>query len=207
MPEQHPLIEAITPLVERLNAELIAPADARDDDVALEWEGKPVIAVRLPRVPASASPASAPASASTAPASVPASAPASAAGDPAPASASASSDPASAAAGGAPVDPSGSPAAPGSSTLGSSAPAAAGGAPAAARAGAAGGVGGVQSLLADVAAELGGPLRDLSRHDKQRAVLLLESRGAFEYRKSAEIVAEALGVTRFTVYNYLNRSR
>ena len=67
--------------------------------------------------------------------------------------------------------------------------------------------GGVQSLLADVAAELGGPLRDLSRHDKQQAVLLLESRGAFEYRKSAEIVAEALGVTRFTVYNYLNRTR
>lgn len=25
-------------------------------------------------------------------------------------------------------------------------------------------------------------------------------------RKSAETVAEALGVTRFTVYNYLNRS-
>ena len=67
--------------------------------------------------------------------------------------------------------------------------------------------GGVQGLLAEVADELGGPLRDLSRHDKQQAVLLLEARGAFEYRKSAEIVAEALGVTRFTVYNYLNRAR
>jgi predicted transcriptional regulator YheO len=65
----------------------------------------------------------------------------------------------------------------------------------------------VQALLAEVAGELGGPLRELSRHDKQRAVLLLEARGAFEYRKSAEIVAEALGVTRFTVYNYLNRAR
>jgi uncharacterized protein YqgV (UPF0045/DUF77 family) len=67
--------------------------------------------------------------------------------------------------------------------------------------------GGVDALIAEVAEELGGPLHTLSRTDKQKAVLLLEARGAFEYRKSAEIVAEALGVTRFTVYNYLNRSR
>ncbi|HEY3559619.1 MAG TPA: helix-turn-helix domain-containing protein [Kribbella sp.] len=125
MPEPHPLVQAIAPLVDRLNAELVDPADAARGDVTLEWEGEPVIAVRLPSKGA-ATPAS---------------------------------------------------------------------------------DGGVQSLLADVAQELGGPLRDLSRHDKQQAVLLLESRGAFEYRKSAEIVAEALGVTRFTVYNYLNRAR
>jgi len=131
MPEQHPLVEAITPLVERLNAELIAPADAQDDDIPLRWEGEAVVAVRLPK----------------------------------------------------PAD----------------------GGTAAAVAGT--NAGGVQGLLAEIADELGGPLRDLSRHDKQQAVLLLEARGAFEYRKSAEIVAEALGVTRFTVYNYLNRAR
>ena len=67
--------------------------------------------------------------------------------------------------------------------------------------------GGLSGLLAEVAAELGGSLSGLSRGEKQRAVLLLEAKGAFEYRKSAEIVAEALGVTRFTVYNYLNRAR
>lgn len=66
---------------------------------------------------------------------------------------------------------------------------------------------GLGGLLAQVAAELGGDLRDLPRADKQRAVRLLEERGAFDYRKSPEIVAEALGVTRFTVYNYLNRER
>ena len=65
---------------------------------------------------------------------------------------------------------------------------------------------GLDRLLTDVAAELGGPLHSLPRADKQRAVRLLEERGAFEFRKSAETVAEALGVTRFTVYNYLNRS-
>ncbi|TDW89978.1 HTH domain-containing protein [Kribbella pratensis] len=124
MPEQHPLVQAIAPLVERLDAQLVDAAEARADDVTLEWDGKPVVAVRL-------SPPKAPEKPE----------------------------------------------------------------------------GGVQSLLAGVAEELGGPLRDLSRHDKQQAVLLLEARGAFEYRKSAEIVAEALGVTRFTVYNYLNRAR
>jgi hypothetical protein len=117
MPEQHPLVAAIAPLIERLNAELVDPADARDDDVPLLWDGEPLVAVRLPSK------------------------------------------------------------------------------------------GGVQGLLAEVADELGGPLNELSRTEKQQAVLLLESRGAFEYRKSAEIVAEALGVTRFTVYNYLNRAR
>ena len=67
-------------------------------------------------------------------------------------------------------------------------------------------VGDLGRLLEDLAGELGMPLAQLSRAEKQRAVRLLEERGAFAYRKSAETVAEALGVTRFTVYNYLNRS-
>jgi len=128
MPEQHPLAQALAPLIKRLNGELLPPADARDDDVMLEWDGEPVVAVRLPAEP--------------------------------------------------PAKP-----AEGKSTEG------------------------LQALVAEVADELGGPLHTLSRTDKQQAVLLLEARGAFEYRKSAEIVAEALGVTRFTVYNYLNRAR
>jgi len=53
--------------------------------------------------------------------------------------------------------------------------------------------------------ELGAPLADLDREDKQRAVKLLNDRGAFGLRRSVEQVAEALGVSRFTVYNYLNR--
>ncbi|GAB3134831.1 helix-turn-helix domain-containing protein [Tsukamurella serpentis] len=63
------------------------------------------------------------------------------------------------------------------------------------------------ALLASLAAEFGAPLDGLDRAGKQRAVRILEERGAFTYRKSAETVAEVLGVTRFTVYNYLNRIR
>ena len=64
---------------------------------------------------------------------------------------------------------------------------------------------GLARLIADVERELGGRLAEQPRAGKQRAVRLLEERGAFEMRRSAETVAEALGVTRFTVYNYLNR--
>jgi hypothetical protein len=64
---------------------------------------------------------------------------------------------------------------------------------------------GLVRLIGTVERELGGHLAELPRAEKQRAVRLLEERGAFEMRRSAEVVAEALGVTRFTVYNYLNR--
>ncbi|GAA0525162.1 DNA-binding protein [Saccharopolyspora subtropica] len=62
-------------------------------------------------------------------------------------------------------------------------------------------------MIRTVEDELGGRLPDLPRADKQRAVRLLEERGAFTLRKSVETVAKALGVSRFTVYNYLNREQ
>lgn len=60
-------------------------------------------------------------------------------------------------------------------------------------------------LIREVERELGGKLTELDRPTKQRAVRLFRERGAFTIRKSVATVAEALGVTRFTVYNYLNR--
>ena len=64
---------------------------------------------------------------------------------------------------------------------------------------------GLGQLIRSIETELGAPLRDLPTRDKQRAVRLLHERGAFTIRRSADTVAEALGVTRFTVYKYLNR--
>jgi hypothetical protein len=66
---------------------------------------------------------------------------------------------------------------------------------------------GLARLIAEIEGELGGSLSTLSRAEKQHAVRLLEERGAFEMRRSAETVGEALGLTRFTIYNYLNRIR
>jgi HTH domain len=62
----------------------------------------------------------------------------------------------------------------------------------------------LERMIAAVEAELGAPLAALSREDKQRAVRLLDERGAFQLRKAVEDVADVLGVSRFTVYNYLN---
>ena len=59
-------------------------------------------------------------------------------------------------------------------------------------------------MIAAVELELDAPLDALSREDKQAAVQMLHERGAFELRRSVETVAEAMGVSRFTIYNYLN---
>ena len=59
-------------------------------------------------------------------------------------------------------------------------------------------------LLADLQRRHG-PLAQLGRKDKQTVVRILEERGAFSLRHGVETVASALGVSRFTVYNYLNR--
>ncbi len=59
-------------------------------------------------------------------------------------------------------------------------------------------------MVASVEAELGGRLVDLSREDKQAAVRLLEERGAFLLRKAVESVGDMMGVSRITIYNYLN---
>jgi hypothetical protein len=62
-------------------------------------------------------------------------------------------------------------------------------------------------LIAGVEQQLGGELASLSREHKQRAVRMLEERGAFQIRKSIEDTADAMGVSRITVYNYLNAIR
>jgi hypothetical protein len=59
-------------------------------------------------------------------------------------------------------------------------------------------------LIAAVEKELGSPLVELSREGKQEAVARLNERGAFKIRKAVEDVADAMGVSRFTIYNYLN---
>jgi predicted transcriptional regulator YheO len=47
----------------------------------------------------------------------------------------------------------------------------------------------------------------MSRTEKQKLVRFLDDRGAFSLRKSVERVADILGVSRFTVYNYLDAVR
>ncbi|WP_035841088.1 helix-turn-helix domain-containing protein [Kitasatospora azatica] len=114
---EHPLTLAIKPLLDAVGATPLAVGEAKPDDVVLEWEGEPAVAIRLPHL---------------------------------------------------------------SSAL--------------------------DRLLAEMTRQFDGrPLSELDRLEKQRVVALLEERGAFTVRHGVETVASALGVSRFTVYNYLNR--
>lgn len=64
--------------------------------------------------------------------------------------------------------------------------------------------GALDRLIDSVETELGGPLPTLTREQKQLAVRLLDERGAFTLRRAVEDVADAMGVSRITIYNYLN---
>lgn len=58
-----------------------------------------------------------------------------------------------------------------------------------------------------VESELGAPLSELDRQQKLAAIRILDERGAFSLRKAIEDVADAMGVSRITIYNYLNAIR
>ena len=117
--EQHPLAIAIKPLLDAVGASAVSLDEALPNDVTLEWEGAPAVAVRLPGLESA-----------------------------------------------------------------------------------------LDRLLNEVRRQFAGAdLASLDRADKQRVVALLEERGAFTIRHGVENVAAALGVSRFTVYNYLNRQQ
>ncbi|MEV8593025.1 helix-turn-helix domain-containing protein [Streptomyces sp. NPDC052012] len=113
-----PFIAAVKPLVDAMGAQIVPPDEAGPDDVVLSWEGRDVVAVRLPQLADS-----------------------------------------------------------------------------------------LDHILAALERRKGMPLADLDRRAKQEIVRSLEARGAFAVRHGVETVASALGVSRFTVYNYLNREK
>jgi len=65
----------------------------------------------------------------------------------------------------------------------------------------------LEHLIAQGEAHIGRPLAEMTRGDKQQLVRYLDDRGAFALRRAVEQVAETLGVSRFTVYNYLDSAR
>jgi hypothetical protein len=65
----------------------------------------------------------------------------------------------------------------------------------------------LDELIALGEAQIGSSLAEMTRAQKQQLVRFLDGRGAFALRKAVDTVADALGVSRFTVYNYLDSSR
>ena len=61
--------------------------------------------------------------------------------------------------------------------------------------------------MQEAVAGTGKQLSMLTKEDKVAVVRYLDEKGAFLIKKSAERVADFLGISRFTVYNYLNESQ
>ena len=58
-------------------------------------------------------------------------------------------------------------------------------------------------LFDQCVAELGKPVEALTKADRLKAIALLRRRSAFSYRKSVPYIAGRLGVSRYTIYKYL----
>lgn len=65
----------------------------------------------------------------------------------------------------------------------------------------------IHELISMAEGQMRVPISQMTRRQKQQVVRFLDEHGAFNLRKSVETVADVLGVSRFTVYNYLDSSR
>ena len=65
----------------------------------------------------------------------------------------------------------------------------------------------LETMLQDAVEFIGKPTAQMSKADRLRVVQVLDEAGAFEFRKAIPTVAGYLGVTRFTIHNYINELR
>lgn len=65
----------------------------------------------------------------------------------------------------------------------------------------------IESLVNQAIAKMGKQPATMSTEDKVHFVGILEGRGAFLIKGSVDYIATVLGVSKFTVYNYLNKIR
>jgi predicted transcriptional regulator YheO len=62
----------------------------------------------------------------------------------------------------------------------------------------------LETMIVESEYRIGRPVQQMGKDERLELVRFLEERGAFQVRRSAAIVADRLGVTRKTVYNYLS---
>jgi hypothetical protein len=67
--------------------------------------------------------------------------------------------------------------------------------------------GALDRMIANQERLMGASVAEMTREQKQELVGRLDAQGAFTLRYGVELVADALGVSRFTVYNYVNALR
>lgn len=64
-----------------------------------------------------------------------------------------------------------------------------------------------ESILEAALKDIGKPITYMDKPDRVRLVSLVDKRGGFLLRGTPERLARAIGVSRFTVYNYLNEAK
>ena len=62
----------------------------------------------------------------------------------------------------------------------------------------------LRSMIRAAERDIGSTVDEWTRADKQRVVRLLEEQGAFLLRGAVDDMARIMGVSRITIYNYLN---
>jgi len=62
----------------------------------------------------------------------------------------------------------------------------------------------LQTMIRGAEREIGSDSGTWSREEKQRAVRMLDEQGAFLLRGAVDDIADVMGVSRITIYNYLN---
>lgn len=65
----------------------------------------------------------------------------------------------------------------------------------------------LQVLMRDTITVIGKPVAEMTKDDKVEAVHYLDEKGAFLIKKSVEVVSQFLGISKFTLYNYLEEGR
>lgn len=64
--------------------------------------------------------------------------------------------------------------------------------------------GALERAVSSIEREIGAKLADMKRSEKQAAIRRLDERGAFLLRGATEDVAGWMGVSKVTIYSYLN---
>ena len=65
----------------------------------------------------------------------------------------------------------------------------------------------VSNMLAEVLFEYGKPQYAFTKFDRLTLIEILDRKGAFQLKRAVPIIAKKLGVSRYTIYNYLNEVR
>jgi predicted transcriptional regulator YheO len=65
----------------------------------------------------------------------------------------------------------------------------------------------IESVLAEVEAQLGKPLTQLATAEWMAVFKTLDERGVFQLRRAVSMLAGRLGISRASVYNYISRLR